>query len=83
MGKETFPFVNKKGKVEVGEVEDFQIAFSDEVIKRELDRFIHGVADRFRVIEVPLKGKKEKATMRFNGYTGITKIGRASCRERV
>lgn len=72
MGKETFPFVNKKGKVEVGEVEDFQIAFSDEVIKRELDRFIHGAADRFRVIEVPLKGKKEKATMRFNGYTGMT-----------
>ena len=72
MGKETFPFVNKKGKVEIGEVEDFQIAFSDEVIKRELDRFIHGMADRFRVIEVPLKGKKEKATMRFNGYTGMT-----------
>ena len=70
-GKENFPVVDKTNhRIELAEVQDYQIAFSDERIKEELDRFIHGTADRFRVIEVPLKNKRKQgnATLRFNGY---------------
>lgn len=70
-GKEIFPIIDKDSrKVELAEVQDYQIVFSDERIKEELDRFIHGTANRFIPISIPMKNKRKNgnATMRFSGY---------------
>ena len=62
--------IDVKGKPEVFRYKDWRIAFSDDVLKEELDRFIHGIADRFRVIKLPLEKNKfgiESGTMKFKG----------------
>ena len=33
---------------------DYRMVFSDTRIKEELDRFVHGYADRFRIIKIPV-----------------------------
>lgn len=51
---------------------DYRIAFSDDVIHSEIDRFIHGFSDRFRPIKVPVmpnKYKIDEVEMRFVGFT--------------
>lgn len=57
-GLERFPVVYNDKTVEMTDIKDYQISFSDEKIKEEMDRFIHGMANRFRPIEVPLKNGK-------------------------
>lgn len=39
-------------------LKDVRISFSDDRIIEEMDRFVHGVADRFRPIELPTEDKK-------------------------
>ena len=39
-------------------LKDFRISFSDDILREELDRFVHGVADRFRPIRMPTEDKK-------------------------
>lgn len=63
-----------KGKKELTylKIKDYRISFSDEVIQKELSRFIHGFSDRFRPIEVPLESNrfnKDFYSMVFKGYT--------------
>lgn len=57
-------------------IKDYRISFSDDVIREELDRFIHGFSDRFRPIEVPLEPNKYKldsTTMVLKGFTVTNK----------
>lgn len=61
--------VIENGKIKQYKMKDYQIAFSDTVLKEELDRFIHGYSNRFRPIELPLEDTKKKAVLRFKGRT--------------
>lgn len=47
-------------------IDDWQSIFTDERIKKELDRFMHGMSNRFVPIKIPIDGKEED--MRFKGY---------------
>lgn len=38
-------------------LKDVRVAFSDDIIKEEMDRFIHGIANRLRYIELPTEDK--------------------------
>ena len=64
--------VNPKTKKEERvQIEDWQMVYSDERIKKELDRFMHGMANRFIAIEAPIDERKfpgVKAYMQFKGY---------------
>jgi hypothetical protein len=69
IGNTKYPVLDKKGNLIYVEVEDYQLQFSDEVLKKELDRFIHGYSDRFRAIDLVCKvnGKQVVADMKFKG----------------
>lgn len=47
---------------------DWQAEFSDERIKKELDRFMHGMSNRFIPIQIPMNlTKRQKAYLQFTG----------------
>lgn len=61
----------KNGKEYKVKLKDYRIAFSDDVLKEQLDRFVHGFSDRFIPIELPLEQNelKIKSTpIIFKGY---------------
>lgn len=61
----------KEIKYQAVAVKDYQIQFSDERIKKEMDNFMHGYSNRFRPVLV--EGEDGKTyVMRFTGK-GITK----------
>ena len=63
----------KTGKTYKVKLKDIRLAFSDDVLKAEMDRFVHGIADRFRPIYLPTEDHKyPRVTIRFTGRT-ITK----------
>lgn len=66
-GVNKYPFQNANGEIEYIEIDDYQINFSDDVIKSELNLFQHGYADRFRPIKIPNKEGKD-IYMHFKGY---------------
>lgn len=67
-GVNKYPAMGSKSReLQYVEIEDYQIAFSDDVIKSELDLFQHGYADRFRPISIPNKENRE-IYMHFKGY---------------
>ena len=70
IGDTKYPIIDKNGTIIYGEIEDYQIQFSDEVLKKELDRFIHGYSDRFRPIKVlcRVKGKQEYLDLKWKGF---------------
>lgn len=70
IGDTKYPIIDKDGSIIYGEIEDYQIQFSDEVLKKELDRFIHGYSDRFRPIKTILrvKGKVESLELKWKGF---------------
>ena len=54
-------------------LKDVRIAFPDDKLKEEMDRFVHGIADRFRPILLPTEDRSHPyAEVRFLGRT-ITK----------
>lgn len=65
-GVNKYPYI-ENGETKYVEIEDYQINFSDNVIKTELELFQHGYADRFRPIKIPNKEKKNMY-MHFKGY---------------
>lgn len=69
IGNTKYLVLDKKGNPTYAEVEDYQLQFSDEVLKKELDRFIHGYSDRFRPIDLVCKvnGKQVVYDMVFRG----------------
>ena len=59
--------VEKNGKIFYYHPKDYQIEFSDERIKREVDRFLTGFSNRFIPIDVPtVEGPTVR--LRFKGY---------------
>lgn len=70
IGDTKYPILDKNGTIIYGEIEDYQIQFSDEVLKKELDRFIHGYSDRFRAVKVlcRVKGKQEYLDLKWKGF---------------
>ena len=70
IGDTKYPIIDKDGTIIYGEIEDYQIQFSDEALKKELDRFIHGYSDRFRPVKVlcRVKGKQEYLDLKWKGF---------------
>lgn len=66
-GSNLYPVVDKFGKEKVIVPQDPEITFSDERIKREMDRFLHGYNNRFVPVEIPVAGSEEIYYMRFKG----------------
>ena len=60
----------KTGKVERAHIDDWQAIYSDERIKKELDRFMHGMSNRFVAIEAPINNPPKGMTpyLQFKGY---------------
>lgn len=67
IGTESYPVLTKSGKVDYVIPKDPLITFSDERIKREMDRFLHGYNNRFVPIEVPIEGSDKPLYMMFKG----------------
>ena len=57
-----------KKKISTEEIEDFQVTFSDTKLKEEIDRFIHGYANRFIPVTIRLKNRKQEMPLAFKGY---------------
>ena len=66
-GKPTYDYVDSKGELKQVKVKDYQIEFSDTVIKKQMERFMLGYSNRFIPIKVPnYEGKS--INMVFKGY---------------
>lgn len=65
-GDSIIPYV-KNNKVIYLHPKDYQVEFSDERIKKEIDRFCTGYSNRFIPIEVPTE-EGIKVRLRFKGY---------------
>lgn len=63
----TYTVHMKDGKVKEIPIQDYQIAFSDERIKDEINRFVHGYSNRFIPVKVPTVDKKLNVYMHFKG----------------
>lgn len=72
-GLQTYPVIDKNGKEKTIVPESPEITFSDERIKKEMDRFLHGYNNRFVPIEIPVEGTNEKYYMAFKGRHYNTK----------
>ena len=60
----------KEKKQELNYILDWQVVYSDERIKKELDRFMHGMAQRFIPIEAPIDPKKVKSGTPYLQFKG-------------
>lgn len=59
-----------KGDIKV-KLKDYRLAFSDDVLKAQLDKFVHGFSDRFVPILLPLEdnpAKIKETTIIFKGH---------------
>ena len=63
----TYTVHMKDGKIKEIPIQDYQIAFSDERIKDEINRFAHGYSNRFIPIKIPTVDKKLNVYMHFKG----------------
>ena len=70
MGTEQYPVMDRNGKVTYVTPKDPLIEFSDERIKEEMEKFIHGFNNRFVPIEIPVEDYKGKVYMGFKGAFG-------------
>ena len=66
-GIETYPIIDKEGNLKYVTPEDPNVVFSDERIRTEMERFLHGYNNRFVPVEIPIEGTKEKYYMQFKG----------------
>lgn len=66
-GVDKYPYISKNGKVEYVDVDDYMTNFSDEVIKKEIEKFVYGYSKRITPIKVPNKQNKD-INMKFKGY---------------
>lgn len=66
-GDAAYPYINKDKSISYLHPKDYQIEFSDERIRKEINRFLTGFSNRFIPIEVPtIEGITVR--MRFKGY---------------
>ena len=66
-GDAVIPVIDKKGNIEYLHPKDYQVEFSDDRIKKEINRFLTGFSNRFIPIEVPTV-EGETVKLRFKGY---------------
>ena len=75
MVKNKYP-VMRNGQLEYVRLEDPEMYFNDEYIKKQIDRFVHSPADRFTKIELPVhkddvvEGKKIYLAFKGRSNTG-------------
>lgn len=74
IGTETYPVIDETGTLSYVEPEDPNIIFSDERIKREMERYLHGYNNRFVPIEVPIKNSEKVFYMQFKGRYNEPKL---------
>ena len=67
-GQSTYSYIDKKGNLNQVELENPQIAFSDDRFDKEMDEYIHGYSNRLKSIKVPNKEGKN-INLRFKGYS--------------
>lgn len=67
MGMNTYPVIDKNGNPKSIVPAEPMITFSDERIKKEMDRFLHGYNNRFIPVEIPVEGTDEVYYMTFKG----------------
>ena len=60
-----YPVKRENGKVELVELDEPELYFNNDLIKKNIDNFIHAPANRFNPIELPTKDKKEKVYFSF------------------
>lgn len=82
VGSETYPVQTKDGVIKYIVPDAPEIYFSDDRIKREMERFLHGYNNRFVPIEIPVKGTNEKYYMAFKG-SGVQPIERTENPEQI
>lgn len=73
MGMDSYPIIDKNGHVKYMTPESPDVVFSDERIRREMERYLHGYNNRFVPVEIPLEGTKEKYYMQFKGRGQVGK----------
>ena len=66
-GDAVIPVANKDGSVEYLHPKDYQVEFSDERIRKEINRFLTGFSNRFIPVEVPTV-EGEVIPLKFKGY---------------
>lgn len=62
-----YPIRNADGKIESVELDDPEMYFNEEVIKQELNNFVHSFTNRFIPIKLPTKDKTKTAYFTFTG----------------
>nr|DAI12307.1 MAG TPA: DNA-directed RNA polymerase subunit beta' [Caudoviricetes sp.] len=67
-GLTVYECIGEKGETLYPRIDDWQTYFNDLVLKKELNRFVHGYSDRFRPVEAPITAKE----MERIGYKGKT-----------
>ena len=66
-GKIYYPYIDSKGTEQKIELDDPLVAFSDDVLDKEIAEFVHGYSNRLKPILVPNKENK-KITLKLKGY---------------
>ena len=65
--RDQYSVINKRGKLEHVTLVNPELAFSDERIRDEMERFLHGYNNRFVPVEIPIEGTEDKYYMQFKG----------------
>ena len=66
-GKIYYPYIDSKGTEQKIELDDPLVAFSDDVLDKEIAEFVHGYSNRLKPILVPNKENK-RITLKLKGY---------------
>ena len=67
-GRLNYSYIDKSGQLQQTELDNPQIAFSDDRFDKELNEFIHGYSNRFKAVTVPNKDNKN-IHLRFKGHS--------------
>lgn len=73
-----YPYKTKAGKIEYATLKNIEVEFSDNRLKKEVNRFIRGFSNRFIPIQVP-NVENKTIYMTFSGRTepvGGSKVGK-------
>ena len=65
-----YPFVTKDGKISYIKVKDPLSTFSDDAIKKQLNRFIYGYSNRFSPVEVPVEDENGNTKIFYLQFKG-------------
>ncbi len=69
-GGTSIPYMATNGKIEYGQVKDYQMLFSDEEIEKQMARYIHGFSNRFSPVIVQYVGQDSKVRQGYMIFKG-------------